>query len=199
MRKLLKPNAADIPGIVDFAGRYGIRHIFYRICDPRGWSDEERARLLKSSFGEVRDNMRKALALARRAGIETNLAGLLRTGGDWRFIYESGSIDMVDTAKKPVCLLPWLHMFASVTGATSCCCSIYPSGEASLGHAFEGEARATWNSARWQELRRLFKEKKNYNIFEGCSYCIPMSRRHLFSIVRLFPGYLRRLIKGGSR
>lgn len=187
---LLKPNSGDIASIIDFAKANRISHVFFRICDPRGWDRQQREDLLNGSYNDILSSLRAAQTRAKEQGVVTNLPELLGRRELWRFIYEDSSKE--SDVKRPVCLLPWMQLFTSVNGDMSYCCSIYPSGGQALGNILRGD---DWNGERWQQIRSLFKRRQNYRTFEGCRYCIPMSRRYLLELVRMFPGYLRRFLK----
>jgi len=190
---MLKTNAEDIVRILEFARQMKVSHIFYRICDPRGWSSVEKDELLRGSFSAVREKLREAVRVSGELGMTTNAADLLSRSDEWRFIYEDPDA-VPDTAGKPVCFLPWSQLFLSVLGDASYCCSIYPSHDGSLGNVFDDSSQELWNNARWQSVRRLFRRKENYKTFEGCRYCTPMSRSHLLGLVRMFPGFVRKKI-----
>jgi MoaA/NifB/PqqE/SkfB family radical SAM enzyme len=187
---MLKTNAGDIPRIIGFARDHHIDHVFFRVCDPRGWDSAQRAELLDGSFAEIVSQMKTALQEAKKCGVSTNIADLLRQQKRWGFIYEDSRFEAVPE-QPPVCVLPWMQLFTSVTGDMSYCCSIYPSGKQALGNILHGDG---WNTERWQTSRAVFKSRKNYGMFEGCRYCIPMSRGHLFNVIQMFPGYLRRFL-----
>jgi MoaA/NifB/PqqE/SkfB family radical SAM enzyme/GT2 family glycosyltransferase len=191
---IMKPNAGEMDGIIDFAADNGIRYVFFRVCDPRGWDKKQREELLDGSLAAVREGMKRARRRARARGVSTNLPELAGNQKYWNFIYEDST--RPDAVSRPVCVLPWTQLFASVTGDMSCCCSIYPCGEQALGNVLNGD---NWNTVAWQNIRGLFKMRKNYGIYEGCRYCVPMSRRHLFDVVRMFPGYIARLLSVRSQ
>jgi MoaA/NifB/PqqE/SkfB family radical SAM enzyme len=106
---LLKTNYTDIDAIVDLAAKFGVSHIYYRICDARGWSGADKEALLADSFPEIERHMQAAVARAKEKGVSTNLPELLEKKEQWRFRHEDAA-RKAPPSKRPVCILPWIQL-----------------------------------------------------------------------------------------
>jgi MoaA/NifB/PqqE/SkfB family radical SAM enzyme len=124
-------------------------------------------------------------------GIKTNLADLLKHEPYIWLYYGSKQGSQL---KRGICLLPWLQIFISVSGDVSPCCTLYPAGKKQEGGAGNLPAEGlgiVWNGEKMRALRKMFKAKKNYEAFKGCSKCNPIGFYSLFESLKMFPGIIK--------
>ena len=136
---------------------------------------------------EIGEELYKALLVADALNVQTNLRNLCRKLPYIKQYYLRNPI--IDDRRKHICLLPWLQLFIRVDGETSPCCNLLENGKYSTGNIFQ--THDIWNSQTMQNLREIFLQKKNYDLFAPCSRCEYMDWKQLISWTRLIPGWFK--------
>jgi len=189
---VMRENLRQMKAMIDLARELGADAVLFRLLDTSRVEETVKQGLLGGlEPEEIEKEMRGTLAYAQKTGVKTNLPEILENTD---YINISCGKDASRPLERGVCLLPWLQMFISVSGDASPCCSLYPSGkleEGGIGNIFAGGTESVWNGEKMKALRKLFKAKKNYEVFRACRKCNPMDMKNLFKAVKMFPGIIK--------
>ncbi len=189
---ITKRNYTEIPAYIEFCVSKGVHHAFFHPLDVREFDANANNSLVHGlSVKDLEEHLRRAAVLSKKLGVTTNVPALLGNRHVLRRLHNGEKLSAV---KRPVCLLPWLGMFITVTGEVSPCCAMYPTGHMSVGNICAQGADAVWNGEKHKAMRKLFKQKKNYEVYDGCSYCLPMGASSLMTAAKTFPGYIKQMV-----
>lgn len=134
---------------------------------------------------ELEKELLNAKRTAERLKVKSNLPDLCKKLNYIQQLYSKEEI--IDNRRKHVCLLPWVQLFVRTDGETSPCCDLLEISNYSVGNIFKTEN--VWNSDLMIELRKIFLEKKNYEIFEPCKECEFLYWKQLLKWINLIPGW----------
>ena len=189
---VMKENLRQMKAMIDLSKELKADAVLFRLLDTSRVEEKVKEGLLDGfEPDDIEKEMRGALVYAKKTGVRTNLADLLENTD---YIRIACGQSPAGPLKRGVCLLPWLQLFVSVSGDASPCCSLYPSGkleEGGTGNIFSGGLGNVWNSVKMKALRKLFKSKKNYEVFRACGKCNPMDAKNLFKSLKMFPGIIK--------
>jgi MoaA/NifB/PqqE/SkfB family radical SAM enzyme len=186
-------NYKEMVDILYFAKKFNINCVYYRAVDKRGWSREEIEEFYKNlDFDELKNLIKKTESEAKKLNIKTNLDLWLNNFSEVEFIYTGRTSKSV---RRKICILPWFQLFVSISGETSCCCSIPPFRNVSYGNILSEDFDKVWNGEKIIKTRELFKQKRNYSCYEGCVNCIPMSFKNILIAADKFPRYYEKFFK----
>jgi MoaA/NifB/PqqE/SkfB family radical SAM enzyme len=183
----------EIADFITFCISKGVHHAFFHPLDVREYDTQAQDALVRGvPIDELTSQLRDAQRRAARNGVSTNIPALLRNMHVLRRLHRG---EPLSAMKRPVCVLPWLGMFVTVTGEVSPCCAMYPHGALSVGNLLTQDIDEVWNGSKMSTMRKSFKNLKNYQLYDGCAYCMPMSVASLVSAAKTFPGYIKELFK----
>jgi|GEM_PF-1383295 len=188
---ITKKNYTEIAEYIAFCASKGVFHAFFHPLDVRSFDSEANDSLVRGlPIEALIEQLKKARTAAKKLGVTTNLPALL---GNMHILRRLHLGEPLSAVKRLVCLLPWLGMFVSVTGEVSPCCAMYPRGAISAGNINAQNAGEVWNGEKMKSMRQLFKLKKNYEVYDGCAYCMPMNASSLMTSAKTFPGYIKEI------
>jgi sulfatase maturation enzyme AslB (radical SAM superfamily) len=161
----------------------GVKRIYFRELQTEGMTEERRKELLDGfDFETLANKLKRALALAKKSGIDTNLADQISQMKKIRRLYNrEGGVPLGIS-----CLLPWLQVFVAVNGDVSPCCSLYTNSGVKTGNVVENSRDELLNGAAMACVRRGFRKK---NVARVCHDCIPRDFRKLATMRRVLPGF----------
>lgn len=187
-----KLNYMELSEFIDFALGFNVQHVFFHPLDMREYSQAKKDEL--STDNDCRSLIKElthAYQKAKRNKVYTNLKSVIaQQRANERFQRSGKSVE----SARGVCILPWFSLYINVRGEISPCCAVYPGRNISGGNVHEG-INTIWNGAKMLAIRKIFINRQNYNMFEGCTYCVPMTRGVLCEAVKTFPSYVSDLIK----
>lgn len=187
-----KLNYMEIPEFIDFALGFNVQHVFFHPLDVREYSQAKKEELsIDNDCQSLLKELTRAYQKAKRNKVYTNLKSVIAQQRANERGQRSGKSE---ESSRGVCVLPWFSLYINVRGEISPCCAVYPGRNISGGNVQEG-IKTIWNGARMLAIRKIFIDRNNYNMFEGCKYCVPMTKGVLCEAVKTFPSYISDSIK----
>lgn len=196
-----KDNYQEMKILIEFSREIGMDYVFFRIVEVEGLAPAKKMRLLDNvNISEIQVELQRACQAAEKLGVRTNLPDLVRDFSSLAFKYGQNSALRLERKKRGVCLLPWFQIFVSVNGDVSACCNLGIIEKEYVGNILRDSYSEVWNGCKMQDLRQIFRERRNYNQFKVCRDCAyPMNFSTLLKWTSLMPNYLPKVLSQTSR
>lgn len=144
---LLKENIEEIPSFIILAKELGIKKVAFQ------------------KMQEKRDYLEKYSAYA--AGQKIDCHEIASKINEAKKIANENKISLIfDEEKSTGCIWPWRSIYITWNGNVTPCCKILND---SLGNILKEDLWSIWNGERYQEYRKMLKERKSPNNCIGCS------------------------------
>jgi len=149
---LLKENVNELPKFINFASELGIKKIISQTIQGKenylnNYDKKARGNLVSKSSDQLKENLTKARKIAKERRIE--------------FIF--------DEEKSPGCIWPWRSIYISWNGNITSCCKILDYNKDGMGNILKEDFWKIWNGKKYQEFRRLLRERKAPLPCKGCN------------------------------
>jgi len=149
---IFKNNIDELPDFVELGHKLGVNKISFQTLQTKenffkSYDSEMKSQIVVSDAEKLKEKMIEAKKLADKYGITL----------------------IFDEDESPGCIWPWRGIYITYNGDVTACCKITESKEFQLGNVLEEDFWDVWNGERYQELRRLLRERKSPAACVGCN------------------------------
>ncbi len=175
-------NLKEMPKMIKLARENGVNNVNFRPLNVIG--TEEKEALLRAGlvYEEYERTIKETFKLSKELSVKTNLSVLLE---DLQF-YWNGYSKIEDSSNGKVCLHLWLQAFVSSSGELTPCCALQMDEGVSMGNVFSSSFEMVWNSQKYIEFRKRFREGKV--TYKSCRTCYRMDFPTLIRKTFTLPG-----------
>jgi len=178
---VMSTNYKELTDFVQLTKELAVEGAFFRLYQGMDLPED-----LDRKFREVPEierELRRANREAKSLNVKSNLPDLCKKFDYIRSRYARTKVD--DERKRHTCLLPWSQLFIRADGEVSPCCDLLEIGHKSVGNVFKD--KNVWNSTKMKDLRTIFRERKNYDLYETCQSCEFLDWRQILKWTKLVP------------
>lgn len=174
-------NIEEIVKFIELSYEIGADAVLFQPLDfPK--DSKMRKSLMGDMTGEyMKERLKKALEMARKVGILTNLVNILRDFDKCWNKYEFRQ------ENKKGCLFPWFSTYITVDGSLMACCSLAYS-EAILGNILRESFTSVWNGLKYCKLREVLAKGKMP--YDTCRTCNPPNLANIIDMSRFTPDFI---------
>jgi len=181
---VMSTNYREMSDFIKFCKELNVT-CFFRLLEKLQLPDQDIKNF--TNVPNIESEFNKALVVAKKLNVQTNLPNLCKKIQYIKQIYTGEKI--TDNRRNHICLLPWTQLFVRADGETGPCCNLLDISGFSMGNIFKTEN--IWNSQKMMELRKLFLQKRNYDVFPTCAKCEYLYWKQLLIWTNLVPGWFR--------
>ena len=151
---IFKNNIEELPEFVELGHKLGVNKISFQTLQTKenffnSYDKEMKSQIVTSDSESVK--LKEKMIEAKKLGD----------------IYEITII--FDEDESPGCIWPWRGIYITYNGDVTACCKITESKEFELGNIIKQNFWEVWNGEKYQELRKLLKERKAPPACVGCN------------------------------
>lgn len=149
---IFKNNIDEIPEFVNLAEKLGVKKVAFQTLQTKenylkSYSKEMKSQVIKEEIEKLKEKMKEGKKLADEKGITI----------------------IFDEEESPGCVWPWRGIYIAWDGEITPCCKIVETKEYSMGNILKQNFWDVWNGEKYQNLRRLLRERKPYFACRGCN------------------------------
>jgi radical SAM protein with 4Fe4S-binding SPASM domain len=148
---IFKNNIKDLPEFVDLAKKVGIKKISFQTLQTKenyltNYGKDMKSQIITKDIEKLKKKMKEAKELGEKYGITI----------------------IFDEDESPGCIWPWRGIYIMWNGDVTACCKVVEAKN-TLGNILKQDFWEVWNGEKYQELRRLLKERKTPSYCKGCN------------------------------
>lgn len=150
---ILKDNIDELPEFVRLADKVGIKKIAFQTLQTKenymkSYSKEMKSQIVSKEVQKLTEKMKEAKKIAKKLGIT--------------LIFD-------EDEESPGCIWPWRGIYIAWDGEVTPCCKIVETKKFSLGNILKQDFWDVWNGKKYQEIRKLLRDRKSPEMCRGCN------------------------------
>jgi len=150
---IFKKNIDELPEFIELAKKVGIDKVAFQTLQTKedymkSYDKEVKKQVITGHIKELVEKMKEARELAEKYGI----------------------MIIFDEEESPGCVWPWRGIYVTWNGEVTPCCKVVEIKKTgSLGNILKQDFWEVWNGEKYQELRKLLRERKTPLVCAGCN------------------------------
>ncbi len=150
---IFKKNIEELPKFIELAKKVGVDKVAFQTLQTKedymeSYGKRVKAQIVSGKVNDLVEKMEEARELANKYGITI----------------------IFDEEESPGCIWPWRSIYVTWEGEVTPCCKVVETKKTgSLGNVLKQDFWEVWNGERYQELRKLLRERKTPIVCRGCN------------------------------
>jgi radical SAM protein with 4Fe4S-binding SPASM domain len=149
---IFKENIDELPDFIRLAKKIGMTKVAMQTLQTK-----------ENFLGSYDEAMKNQLVVK-------DIQRLRKKMGEAKKLAKQYSIPLIfDEEERPGCIWPWRGIYVTCSGDVTACCKIVDTKEYSLGNILKENFWSVWNGKKYQQMRRLLRDRKCPAACIGCN------------------------------